>query len=103
MANQKNSNRHKRKYGSREAATARNKEKRQKRHEARTERLVERAQKLLGRKVVARTKDGPVEGKIREVLRPGDAGYPTDRKRGGTYFVVGDIADVVARSRVKVC
>lgn len=103
MANAKNTNRRKRKYGTREATTARNKERKRARHESHTSRLVERAQKLIGRKVVARTAEGPLQGKVREVLRPGDERYPSDRNRGGTYFVVSDIEGVVARSRIKAC
>lgn len=107
MASTRNSARKKRKYGDqRKATTAKNKVRKQLRHENRAARMAARTSALFGRKARARTKNGPVEGHITDVIWDKD----TLRKEGienpvGMFVVVSPVAGhpvLRARRRVKV-
>lgn len=106
MANSKNSNRRKRKYGdSQKARTAKNKASAKTRAELRNERLIERTQSLIGTRVQVRTKDQikPAIGTVIEVLRKGDEGYPAQAERNvGAYLKVRISSGDVVRSRHRV-
>lgn len=106
MASAKNGDRRKRKYGeAQKARTARNKEAARARGDRRIARLLARTEALIGRQARIRTAEGPIVGRVIEVLNPGDEGYPKDAKRRhGSYLVVeGPRSNVkVSRHRVRI-
>lgn len=62
---------------------------------------------ILGMDVIARTKDGPVKGMVREVMSRQDAERilgirAPDRLRKGKYLQVSGVGYPIRRSRCKV-
>lgn len=106
MASVKNGDRRKRKYDeAQKARTAKNKESARARGQRRTARLLERTRSLIGRQARIRTAEGPMVGRVVEVLSPGDEGYPKEAERHhGSYLVVeGPRSNVkVSRHRVRI-
>jgi len=99
MANVKNGNRRKTKYGDQEPRTAKNKANKKKRHENRIARALMRAEELIGSKVQVRAQDGFHTGTVKDVIDK-----PSDAKRKGNYLKIETPAGILIRprSRVKV-
>jgi uncharacterized protein with WD repeat len=96
LSSSKNTNRSKRKYGeNRRVRTVQNKTTKKAAADRRAERLIARTQNLIGKTVEIRTKEGPLVGKVREIVRP-----PKGAKRkSGQHLVVADRNRTATRSR----
>lgn len=93
-----NSNRSKRKYGDkRKSITESNRAVRTDRHMHSIERLVERTQELIGKKVTVRAPGGPEVGVVQEMIA-----RPEGAKRAGTYLRIDTPTRKFTRTRSRI-
>lgn len=98
MANVKNSDRRKRKYGDRAPKTAANKVRRLTKHENRIARLKMRSESLVGKNVEVRTSYGKIVGTVQSITTAPEASI----RRNGTFLVVSNQGTPVTVSRHRV-